>query len=161
YLGYEVTFVVNITDVDDKLIDEAAKQNTTVPELAERMTAEYVRHLDQLNVTGVDCMPRATAHIGDIIAIIQGLISKGYAYSADGDVYFDITKDPGYGKLCNRDPEQLEAGARIEVSDKKRSPGDFALWKAAKPGEPQWGSPWGPGRPGWHIECTAMSTRLL
>jgi cysteinyl-tRNA synthetase len=161
YLGYEVTFVVNITDVDDKLIIEAAKQKTTVAELAERVTADYCRNLEQLNVIGIDHLPRATQYIGDIIQIIQGLIDKDHAYPAGGDVYFDVTSDPDYGKLCNRDPEQLEAGARIEVSDKKRNPGDFALWKSAKPGEPKWESPWGPGRPGWHIECSAMSMKLL
>jgi cysteinyl-tRNA synthetase len=161
YLGYQVTFVVNITDVDDKLIVEAAKQKTTVAELAERVTADYCRNLEHLNVTGIDHMPRATQHIGDILQIIQGLIDKGHAYPAGGDVYFDVTSDSDYGKLCNRDPEQLEAGARIEVSDKKRNPGDFALWKSAKPGEPKWDSPWGPGRPGWHIECSAMSMKLL
>jgi cysteinyl-tRNA synthetase len=161
YLGYRATLVVNITDVDDKLIVEAAKQKTTVPELAERITADYVKNLERLNVTGVDHLPRATQHIGDIIAIIQGLIDKGYAYPADGDVYFDVTQDEDYGKLCNRDPELLDAGARIEVSKRKRSPGDFALWKGAKPGEPTWDSPWGPGRPGWHIECSAMSMKLL
>jgi cysteinyl-tRNA synthetase len=161
YLGYQTTFVVNITDVDDKLIVEAAKQHTTVSELAERITADYCKNLQRLNVTGIDEMPRATQHIGDIVQIIQGLIDKDYAYPAGGDVYFDVSKDEDYGKLCNRDPEQLEAGARIEVSDRKRNPGDFALWKAAKPGEPKWDSSWGPGRPGWHIECSAMSMKIL
>jgi cysteinyl-tRNA synthetase len=161
YLGYQVTFVVNITDVDDKLIVQAQKQNTTVPELAERVTADYSRNLERLNVTGIDHMPRATQYIAEITRLIQGLIDKGFAYPADGDVYFDVTRDTDYGKLCHRDPEQLEAGARIEVSDKKRNPGDFALWKAAKPGEPKWNSPWGQGRPGWHIECSAMSMKLL
>jgi cysteinyl-tRNA synthetase len=161
YLGYRVTFVVNITDVDDKLIVQAQKQNTTVTELAERVTADYVRNLERLGVTGIDHLPRATEHIGEIIAMIQGLVDKGFAYPSGGDVYFDVTRDEDYGKLCNRDPVQLEAGARIEVSDRKRNPGDFALWKAAKPGEPKWDSPWGPGRPGWHIECSAMSMKLL
>src|SRR5438552_3498572 len=161
YLGFEVKFVVNITDVDDKLIIEAPKQGISVSELAERVTRDYVENLKRLNVTGIDEMPRATHYISAIIDIISGLIAKGYAYPAAGDVYFDVTKDDDYGKLCNRDPEQLEAGARIEVSDKKRSPGDFALWKAAKPGEPAWDSPWGKGRPGWHIECSAMSMKLL
>jgi cysteinyl-tRNA synthetase len=161
YRGYQVTLVVNITDVDDKLIVQAQKQNTTVAELAERVTADYLRNLQRLGVTGIDHMPRATKHIGDIIRMIEGLIERGFAYPAGGDVYFDITRDEDYGKLCHRDPEQLEAGARIEVSDRKRNPGDFALWKGAKPGEPNWDSPWGPGRPGWHIECSAMSMRLL
>jgi cysteinyl-tRNA synthetase len=161
YLGYDVTWVVNITDVDDKLIVRARELGTTVKELAEKMTADYLDCLRKLNVTGIDRMPKATEHIADMIGIMQGLIEKGYAYAAGGDVYFDITKDHDYGKLCNRDPEQLEAGARIEVRDKKRNPGDFALWKGSKPGEPAWDSPWGPGRPGWHIECSAMSMKYL
>jgi cysteinyl-tRNA synthetase len=161
YQGYVVTLVVNITDVDDKLIVQAQKQGTSVPELAERITADYLQNLKLLNVTGIDHLPRATQFIPDIQKMIAGLIDQGYAYPADGDVYFDVTRDPDYGKLCHRDPEQLEAGARIEVSERKRNPGDFALWKGAKPGEPKWDSPWGPGRPGWHIECSAMSMKLL
>ena len=161
YCGYDVTFVVNITDVDDKLIIEAQKQNSTVQEIAERITADYCKSLEALNVHSIDHMPRATEHIGGIIEMIQGLMDKDYAYAASGDVYFDVSKDEDYGKLCHRDPTQLEAGSRIEVSAKKRNPGDFALWKGAKPGEPQWESPWGPGRPGWHIECSAMSMKLL
>jgi cysteinyl-tRNA synthetase len=161
YLGYEVTLVVNITDVDDKLIVESQKQNTTVAELAERITKDYIKNLQLLDVTGIDHMPRATQYMGDILQLIEGLIAKGFAYPSQGDVYFDVTRDEDYGKLCHRDPEQLEAGARIEVSDKKRNPGDFALWKKAKPGEPFWDSPWGQGRPGWHIECSAMSMKLL
>src|SRR6516162_6080249 len=161
YLGYKVTFVVNITDVDDKLIVRARELGTTVKELAEKMTRDYVECLAKLNVTGIDHLPRATEHIGEMIEIMRGLIEKGHAYPAGGDVYFDVTSDPDYGKLCHRDPEQMEAGKRIEVSDRKRNPGDFALWKGAKPGEPSWESPWGPGRPGWHIECSAMSMKLL
>lgn len=161
HLGFKVTWVVNITDVDDKLIVRARELNTTVAELAEKMTADYFDCLKKLNVAGVDQFPRATAHIPEMIAMMEKLIAKGHAYAAGGDVYFDIASDADYGKLCNRDPEQLEAGARIEVSDKKRNPGDFALWKGAKPGEPAWDSPWGPGRPGWHIECSAMSMKLL
>jgi len=161
YLGYDVTWVVNITDVDDKLIKRAAELGTSVAELAQKMTQDYLDALRQLHVTGIDHLPKATEHIAHMVQMIQGLIDKGHAYAAAGDVYFDITKDADYGKLCNRDPEQLEAGARIEVSEKKRNPGDFALWKAAKPGEPAWDSPWGPGRPGWHIECSAMSRCLL
>ncbi len=161
YLGYEVTLVVNITDIDDKIINEANKQKRDWKELAESVTADYLNNLKRLGVTGIDHFPRATEHIPEIQQMIHGLIDKGHAYANSGDVYFDVTKDPDYGKLCNRDPEQLEAGARIEVSDKKRNPGDFALWKGAKPGEPKWDSPWGPGRPGWHIECSAMSMKLL
>ena len=161
YLGYQVTFVVNITDVDDKLIVRARELGTTVKELAERMTADYVACLKTLNVTGIDLMPRATDHIAEMIEMLRGLIDKGHAYPSQGDVYFDVSKDPDYGKLCHRDPEQMEAGARVEISDRKRNPGDFALWKGAKPGEPAWDSPWGPGRPGWHIECSAMSMKYL
>jgi cysteinyl-tRNA synthetase len=164
YLGFKVTWAVNVTDVDDKLIKRAGELGTTVPALAERMTADYLDCLAKLNVTGVDHFPKATDHIGEMVGMIATLIEKGYAYPAGGDVYFDVSKDPDYGKLCNRDPEQLEAGSRIEVSDRKRNPGDFALWKGAKPGEPpevQFDSPWGKGRPGWHIECSAMATKLL
>ena len=161
YLGFEVNWVVNITDVDDKLIVRSREIGTTVKDLAEKMTADYVDCLCRLNVTGIDRMPRATEHIAEMIEIMRGLIAKGYGYAAGGDVYFDVTKDPDYGKLCNRDPEQMEAGSRIEVSDRKRNPGDFAMWKGSKPGEPAWESPWGPGRPGWHIECSAMSMKYL
>jgi cysteinyl-tRNA synthetase len=166
YLGFKVTWVVNITDVDDKLIVRARELNTTVKELAEKMTDDYIKCLNRLNVAtnspaGIDHMPRATEHIAEMIDIMRGLIDKGYAYAAGGDVYFDVLKDDDYGKLCNRDPEQMSAGARIEVSEKKRNPGDFAMWKASKPGEPAWDSPWGKGRPGWHIECSAMSMKLL
>jgi cysteinyl-tRNA synthetase len=161
YLGYQVTLVVNITDVDDKLIVQAQKQNTTVADLAERVTADYFQNLKRLDVTGIDHYPRATGHIGEIVGIIQGLIGKGFAYEAEGDVYFEISRDGDYGKLCHRKPEQLLEGARVEVSDRKRNAGDFALWKAAKPGEPRWDSPWGPGRPGWHIECSAMSMQIF
>lgn len=171
YLGYKVKWVVNITDVDDKLIKRAGELNTTVPALAEKMTADYIECLNRLNVKvndpnglGIDEMPKATQHIDGMKAMITRLIDKGYAYAAAGDVYFDVSKDADYGKLCNRDPEQLEAGARIEVSDRKRNPGDFALWKGAKTGEPAetiWDAPWGKGRPGWHIECSVMSQALL
>jgi cysteinyl-tRNA synthetase len=161
YLGYQVTWVVNITDVDDKLIVQAQKEGTTVLELARQVTADYLNCLEALGVDGIDHMPRATEHIADIIAITQGLIAKEFAYTSDGDVYFDVARAPEYGKLSHRNPEELQAGARIEPSTLKRHPGDFALWKASKPGEPSWESPWGPGRPGWHIECSAMSMKLL
>jgi cysteinyl-tRNA synthetase len=161
YLGYEVTWVVNITDVDDKLIIQAEKDGTTVKDLAERVTEDYLRCLKALGVDGIDEMPRATEHIAEIVAMTQGLIDKGFAYASAGDVYFDVAKAPEYGKLSHRDPEALQAGARIEPSSIKRHPGDFALWKGSKPGEPSWESPWGPGRPGWHIECSAMSMKLL
>ncbi len=161
YLGYEVTWVVNITDVDDKLIVQAEKDGTTVKDLADRVTEDYLHCLEALGVDGIDHMPRATEHIAEIVAMTQGLIDKGFAYPSGGDVYFDVTKAPEYGKLSHRDPEALQAGARIEPSSIKRHPGDFALWKGSKPGEPAWESPWGPGRPGWHIECSAMSMKLL
>ncbi len=161
YLGYEVTWVVNITDVDDKLITQANKDGVSVADLAGRVTDDYLRCLSSLGVDGIDHMPRATEHIVEIVAMTEGLIAKGFAYPSGGDVYFDVTKAPEYGKLSHRDPEALQAGARIEPSTIKHHPGDFALWKASKPGEPSWDSPWGPGRPGWHIECSAMSMKLL
>jgi len=168
YSGYEVTWVVNITDVDDKLIQRVQEEGATprdmaarVKELAERVTADYRACLDALGVDGIDRMPRATDHIGDILEITRGLVEKGFAYPSGGDVYFDVTKAPDYGKLSHRDPEELQAGARVEPTAIKRHPGDFALWKGSKPGEPAWESPWGPGRPGWHIECSAMSMKLL
>jgi cysteinyl-tRNA synthetase len=164
YIGYKVKWVVNITDVDDKLIKRAEELKTTVPELSSKMTEDYFQCLKALNVTGIDHFPRATEYIDGMIEVIGDLIQKGYAYPAEGDVYFDISKDKDYGKLCNRDPEQLEAGARLEVSNKKRNPGDFALWKGAKTDEPkevQFDSPFGCGRPGWHIECTCMAIKML
>lgn len=164
WLGYRVSWVVNITDVDDKLIERARELGTTVTALARQMTEDYFRCLKALNVVGIDHFPRATEYIPFMIEIIQSLEANGYAYRADGDVYFDISRDPDYGKLCHRDPEQMAAGARLEVNPKKRNPGDFALWKAARPDEPpevHFDSPFGPGRPGWHIECSAMSLRLL
>jgi cysteinyl-tRNA synthetase len=161
YLGYQVTLVVNITDVEDKLIQQATKESTTVAALAERVTRDYLDSLRKLGVEGIDHLPKATENMEEIIRITRGLIDRGHAYVANGDVYFDVTKDEDYGKLSHRDPEALQAGARIEPSPIKRSPGDFALWKSAKPGEPAWDSPWGPGRPGWHIECSAMSMRYL
>ncbi|MFO0961006.1 MAG: cysteine--tRNA ligase [Isosphaeraceae bacterium] len=161
YNGYEVTWIVNITDVDDKLIVQARNEGTTVADLAARVTDDYLACLKALRVKGIDSMPRATDHIPEIIAMTQGLIDKGLAYPSEGDVYFDVARDADYGKLSHRHLEELLAGARIEPTDKKRHPGDFALWKGSKPGEPSWPSPWGPGRPGWHIECSAMSMKLL
>jgi cysteinyl-tRNA synthetase len=161
YLGYPVKWLVNITDVDDKMIAAAAKQNTTVKDLAERMTADYLENLKKLNVTGIDGFPKATDHIADMIKTISGLVENGYAYPADGDVYFNVSKDEDYGKLCGFDPTALEEGSRVEVSAKKKNANDFALWKGAKSGEPAWESPWGKGRPGWHIECTCMAIKHL
>ncbi|MGE0757336.1 MAG: cysteine--tRNA ligase [Pirellulaceae bacterium] len=160
YCGYEVTWVVNITDVDDKLIQQQHERGISMAEIAAEMTTDYIHNLQALGVDQIDLMPRATEHMDGIIQFTRALIDKGFAYEADGDVFFDVAKNPGYGKLSNRsaDDQQGEGGS---AASKKRSPGDFALWKAAKPGEPAWDSPWGKGRPGWHIECSAMSRALL
>ena len=160
YSGYGVTWVVNITDVDDKIIAESTARGTTMQALAEEMTADYLDNLAALGVESIDHMPKATEHIGTIIAFIEGLIAKGYAYASDGDVYFDVAHDADYGKLTNRSVEQMQ-GEGGSTADRKRSAADFALWKKAKPSEPSWESPWGPGRPGWHIECSAMSKAIL
>lgn len=163
HCGYKVTWVVNITDVDDKLIVEAAKQNTTTMKLAEKVTRDYLAAMATLHVDGIDIMPKASEHIGDILSIIQRLIARGAAYPSNGDVYFDVTKDADYGKLSNRRLDDQE-GQRDLQSGEKRNPGDFALWKAAKHEEPEevkFDSPWGKGRPGWHIECSAMAMRYL
>ena len=159
--GFKVTFVQNFTDIDDKLIRRAEEEKTTVEEIADRYIEEYFKDADALGVLRADVHPRATRHVGEIIKIISKLIKNGYAYEAQGDVYFDTQAYPGYGKLSGQNLEDREAGARIEVDDIKKSPMDFALWKAQKPGEPAWKSPWGMGRPGWHIECSAMSMKYL
>jgi cysteinyl-tRNA synthetase len=160
YSGYEVTWVVNITDVDDKLINESNARGMTMAALAEEMTADYKRNLAALGVDTIDHFPKATENMGEIIRLTQRLIDNGFAYASDGDVYFDVGKDPQYGKLSRRSLESMQ-GEGGEMAGRKRSPADFALWKSAKPGEPSWESPWGKGRPGWHIECSAMSSRLL
>ena len=163
HCGFEVKWVVNITDVDDKLIIEAEKQNTTTIELAERITEDYLKAMKTLRVEGIDIMPKASEHIGDIIDIIKRLEDRDIAYESSGDVYFDVSKDADYGKLSNRRTED-QTGQRDLRSREKRNPGDFALWKAAKPEEPEevkFDSPWGKGRPGWHIECSAMAMRYL
>ena len=161
YKGYEVTWVVNITDVDDKIIETAAKQNTTFPELAAKYTKEYLDCLAGFGIDSIDHFPKASEHIGEILAMCEKLIAKGFAYAADGNVYFDVTKDSDYGKLSNRRVEEQESGTRTLEGSGKRNPADFALWKAAKPSEPAWNSPWGRGRPGWHIECSAMAQKIL
>ena len=161
YCGYAVTFVMNFTDVDDKIIARANQQGVDPFLLAEQYIQEYQRHLDDLNVLPASINPRATREIDRIIAMISGLIESGHAYPAGGDVYFRVTCDPDYGKLSGRRLDDMQAGARIEVGELKEHPMDFALWKGAKPGEPAWDSPWGPGRPGWHIECSAMNLHHL
>ena len=161
YKGYEVTWVVNITDVDDKLIEAAARHGTTVADLATRYTNEYLACLQGFGIDTVDRFPRASDHINEIVELVQRLIAKGFAYAAEGNVWFDVTKDRDYGKLSNRKVEEQESGLRTLEGAGKRNPADFAVWKAAKPGEPSWDSPWGAGRPGWHIECSAMSAKYL
>lgn len=161
YKGYKVTYVQNFTDIDDKMIQKANEEGITVPELAERFIEEYFKDADALGIKRASYHPRATDHIEDIIQFIEKLIEKGYAYEVDGDVYFDTTAYEDYGKLSKQNLEELEAGARIQPGEKKKNPMDFALWKAQKPGEPAWDSPWGKGRPGWHIECSVMATKYL
>jgi cysteinyl-tRNA synthetase len=160
YCGYEVTWVVNITDVDDKLIHKARERGISMLEVAEENIADYRHNLAALGVDQIDHFPRATDCMPGIVALIEKLIDRGFAYAADGDVYFDVARDPQYGKLSNRSIDAVQ-GDGGEGADRKRSAADFALWKGAKPGEPSWDSPWGPGRPGWHIECSAMSRQLL
>src|SRR5262245_33165528 len=151
YSGYEVNWVVNITDVDDKLIGQQRDRGIPMAEIAAEMTIDYLNNLRALGVDQIDEMPKATEHMAGIIAFTQELIDKGFAYESGGDVFFDVMKDPGYGKLSNRssDEQQGEGGS---AGSKKRNAGDFALWKSAKAGEPSWDGPWGKGRPGWHIE---------
>jgi cysteinyl-tRNA synthetase len=156
-----VTYVRNITDVDDKIIKRAAEIGESPEALTERFTAEY--HTDMAAVGNLppDAEPRVTAHIGEIVGLVESLVKRGVAYASEGDVYFSVADFAGYGQLSGQPLDQLAAGARVDVSEKKRAPLDFALWKAAKPGEPSWPSPWGAGRPGWHIECSAMAERYL
>jgi len=161
YKGYEVNFVQNFTDVDDKIIKRANEEGITSTEVAEKYIAEYFTDAKALGVRPATVHPKATENIPQIIEIVQTLIDKGYAYEVNGDVYYRTLKFEGYGKLSHQPIEDLQSGARIEVGDIKENPLDFALWKAAKPGEPYWESPWGNGRPGWHIECSAMSNRYL
>lgn len=162
YKGFQVTFVQNFTDIDDKMIRRAHEEGTTVAELGERFIAEYYRDADALDIERASANPRATQHIGEIISLVQKLIDGGHAYAADnGDVYFAVRSFPGYGKLSGQNIDDLENGARVDPTEQKRDPLDFALWKGEKPGEPAWDAPWGRGRPGWHIECSAMSMAIL
>ncbi len=161
YSGYQVKFVVNITDVDDKLINKATELGMEVKALAEKMTEDYFDNLKLMGVDTIDHFPYATDYIGAMQEMIQALIDRGAAYPLNGDVYFAVTQDADYGKLSGRSVEQMLAGTRVEANDRKQNPADFALWKSSKAGEPAWDSPWGPGRPGWHIECSAMSSKLL
>ncbi|WP_300670451.1 cysteine--tRNA ligase [Desulfoluna sp.] len=160
-LGLDVTYVRNFTDIDDKIINRAEQLGITAKAVADKYIDEFHRDMDALHVNRPDLAPKATEHIDDIVALIERLIDKGKAYPVEGDVYFRVNSFEGYGKLSGRKLEDMEAGARIDVDDRKENPFDFALWKTQKPGEPAWKSPWGMGRPGWHIECSAMSSRLL
>jgi cysteinyl-tRNA synthetase len=160
YCGFQVTWVVNITDVDDKLIAQSQERGIPMSQVAVEMTADYLSNLKEMGVNQIDYLPRATDHLPGIIHFIEGLESQGFAYASDGDVFFDVSRDPQYGSLSNRSADQQQ-GEGGEAAGRKRSPGDFALWKRAKPGEPSWDSPWGQGRPGWHIECSAMSHHYL
>jgi len=159
--GFKVTFVQNITDIDDKIIKRANETGVHPTTLADKFTAIYLEQARLLGNEPADVHPRATEHVGNIIELIQCLIDKGFAYAAGGDVYFDTSRFQTYGALSGQPIEELEAGARVEIGEMKKSPLDFALWKARKPGEIYWDSPWGPGRPGWHIECSAMSMKYL
>lgn len=161
YKGYAVNHVMNYTDVDDKVIRRAQELGVDPLDLAQGYIEEYDRHLHDLNVLPASAYPRVSQEIDQIIEMVQGLIDLGYAYAVDGDVYFRVTRDADYGRLSGRRLEDMRAGYRLEVDERKEDPADFALWKASKEGEPSWESPWGPGRPGWHIECSAMSLRHL
>ena len=161
FSGYTVRYVRNFTDVDDKIINRAAQEGVSWQSIVERYLRAYRRDMGRLGIAPADVEPKATEHITDIVEMIRTLIEKGHAYRVGGDVYYEVASYPPYGRLSKRKAEDLLAGARVEVDDRKRNPMDFALWKASKPGEPAWESPWGMGRPGWHIECSAMSIRHL
>jgi cysteinyl-tRNA synthetase len=161
YRGYRVAHVMNYTDVEDKIIQKAREQGEAPDALATRHRLAYEKHLQELNVLIPTVRPQASLEIRAIVGMIEGLIAKDFAYVVDGDVYFRVRRDPDYGRLSGRKVEDMRAGARLQVDERKEDPADFALWKAAKPGEPSWPSPWGAGRPGWHIECSAMSLRYL
>jgi cysteinyl-tRNA synthetase len=161
FAGYRVTFVRNFTDIDDKIIRRANEEGVPAREISERYIAAFRRDIAALGVEAPDVEPRATEHVPEMITLIERLVAGGYAYVVDGDVYFEVRRFPAYGKLSGKNLDELLAGARVDVDERKRDPRDFALWKSAKPDEPSWPSPWGPGRPGWHIECSAMAMRYL
>lgn len=163
YKGYKVDFVQNFTDIDDKMIKRASEENITVKEVGDKYIKEYYKDADGLNIKRATVNPRATEFIDEIISFIEKLIEKGYAYEVNGDVYYSTNKFMGYGKLSGQNLEDLKAGAsnRVDIDERKKDPMDFAVWKAQKPGEPAWKSPWGMGRPGWHIECSCMAKKLL
>ncbi|MDR3594321.1 cysteine--tRNA ligase [Clostridium sp.] len=161
YRGYKVTFIQNFTDIDDKMINKANDEGITVKELGDKYIKEYYQDADALKIERATVNPRATEYINDIINFVKELIEAGFAYEVDGDVYYSTKKFDNYGRLAGQNLEDLQAGARISVDERKKDPMDFAVWKAQKPGEPAWESPWGPGRPGWHIECSCMAKKLL
>ncbi len=161
FRGLDVKYVRNFTDIDDKIINRSKQEGIGWDEVARKYTGEYYRDMDRLGVGRADVEPKATEHIPEIVSIVCGLVEKGFAYVVDGDVYFEVKKFSDYGKLSKRDIEDMLAGARVEVDERKKNPMDFALWKSSKEGEPSWESPWGPGRPGWHIECSAMTMKHL
>ncbi|MEG1998361.1 MAG: cysteine--tRNA ligase, partial [Clostridiales bacterium] len=162
YSGYQVTYVQNFTDVDDKIINRGKEEGIEAAAVAEKYIAAYFEDVAALNVLKADVHPRVTRHIQEIIQFVEKLVANGHAYATEGgDVYFDVRSFPAYGKLSGRNLDDMISGARVEMGDIKRDPLDFALWKGAKPGEPAWESPWGQGRPGWHIECSAMSCKYL
>ena len=161
YRGYEVNFVQNFTDIDDKMIKRANEENTNIKEIGDKYISEYYKDADGLNIKRATTNPRATEYINEIIDFVSGLIEKGFAYEVNGDVYFRTKKFDGYGQLIGQNLDDLQAGARINVDERKEDPMDFAIWKAQKPGEPAWDCPWGKGRPGWHIECSCMAKNLL
>ena len=161
YRGYKVTFIQNFTDIDDKMINKANDEGITVKELGDKYIKEYYQDADALQIERATVNPRATEYIEDIIKFVEELIETGFAYEVDGDVYYSTKKFSDYGKLAGQNLEDLQAGARISVDERKKDPMDFAVWKSQKPGEPAWESPWGLGRPGWHIECSCMAKKLL
>lgn len=161
YCGYDVTYVQNFTDIDDKMIKRAAEKGISVSELAERFITAYFEDADALGIERADIHPRATEHIPEMISLVERLIANGHAYEVDGDVYYSVSSFADYGKLSHQRLEDLQAGSRVDVDERKQHPFDFALWKKQKPGEPAWDSPWGMGRPGWHLECSAMSMKYL
>jgi cysteinyl-tRNA synthetase len=161
FAGYRVTFVRNFTDIDDKIIRRATAEGVPARAIAERYIAAFREDVAALGALPPEAEPKATDHVAEMIALVDKLVAGGHAYVVDGDVYFEVRRFPAYGKLSGKNLEDLLAGARVEVDERKRDPRDFALWKSAKPGEPSWPSPWGPGRPGWHIECSAMSMKYL
>ena len=161
YRGYKVTFIQNFTDIDDKMINKANAEGITVKELGDKFINEYYQDADGLQIKRATVNPRATEYIEEVVKFVQELVDKGFAYEVDGDVYFSTKKFEEYGKLCGQNLEDLQSGARISIDERKKDPMDFAVWKSQKPGEPAWESPWGLGRPGWHIECSCMAKKLL